>query len=191
MSHSLAPGFVKLYYTFSTLTHVMTIPVTYSGTPEPGEEPFFVMNDGDVTAMVSAVNTLMPLLRANFAATTEFNRAEAWYKPTDTADPVWIYTHSIGLPGTNATANVLTEQAVISFRTSAGGNKFLYLMEAPYAANIVDPFPFTTVPIANLCTYLTGNDGWIVGRDDGKLVVPIRLTTKLNDALRRKRLNVG
>lgn len=187
---SLAPAFIKLYYTFSGIQHVQTIPVAPSGALVPGVMPSLNTKSASPVTMAVGVDAYVVLLKAMYGATVDINNAEFWSQPLESDDPIWIYTHPIGVIGTNSTASVLMTQMVISFRTGLGGIYKLYMMEPSgfFPVNVRETYPFVAGVATNLANYLIGSTSWFAGRDNGVLVVPINRTTKFNDALRKRRL---
>lgn len=188
--HSLAPGFIEVQYTFSNLLHKMRIPVIPSVGWATGVQPNLVRKNGADVLMGVAVDELVVLLRPLFANTTEFTKAEAWFYPTGANDPIWVYTHAIGLTGTNAGANVASSQIVISFRSLVGGIAKLYLMEGVFTPNVRNSYPFGAGPTTNLTNYMIGATSWWYARDNGALIVPLWSSSKTNDKLRKIRLNM-
>jgi len=188
--HSLSPGFIELQYSFSGLTHKMRIPVTPDAGWATGVQPNLVRKNGTTVAMNAAVDELIVLLRPFFNTTTDFIKAEAWFYPTGAADPIWVWSYAIGLAGSSGTANVLSSQLVITYRSLVGGLAKVYLMEGVSAVNVRNSYPFGAGSLTNLSTYLTGTTSWWYARDNGALIVPIWATTKTNDKLRKIRLTM-
>lgn len=189
--HTFAPGgFVKIFSTQNGVTHVQSVGVDVVSGYTVGEEPSFTPNVGSDVLMSVAVDAYITLLKPIFGPDTSFNQAEYWSKPTDESDPVWVFTHPIGEVGTGSTASADMLQAVMSFRTALGGLFRLYFMEisGDVPVNFRTSWPFGAGPYLNLANYLVGDDGWIIGKDNGALVVPIYFTSKYNDALRKKRM---
>lgn len=192
-THSLSPGFVKLYYTFSGIQHVMTLPVNPTETnPVVGEEPSFTRRNGTTALMSTLVLEWVTLVKAIYAPTAEFQSAEYWSAPTG-EDPVWIYTQTLAIVGTSGSANISMSQRVMTFRTTIGGVYKAYFMECDGAVvlNTRDAYPFSGAPNAAIATYLIGLTNWILARDNGYPIAGINLSTKTNDALRKKRLFIG
>lgn len=192
MINSLSPAFLKLFYTFSAITHVMTLPVIPNGAWTPGVEPDLLTYGGGSQSLSGCMSLLMPVIRPFFGTGTEFNRVEAWSKPTPESDPIWTYTETIGLAGSAASASANNLQGVVTFRTDAGGLFKLYMMEMQSGQNVNlrDPYPFTTTLATNLANMLQASTSFVYGRDGGKMVVPLYYTTKYNDALRKRRLGL-
>lgn len=195
MAHStLYPAFVKLFYVFSGITHIMNIPCLPSPSPIIiGEEPSVLPKVGAAKTFTMAINELVTYFKPLFHSGTEFSNAEFWYYPTEESDPVWVYTANVAQSGTNPNANVVMSQYVMTFRTGEGGIYKMYLMEpsTTVAMNVRDAYPFNQVSVQALAGWIIGNGGWIVGRDGGYPATGIMLSTKVNDALRKKRLFIG
>lgn len=187
--NSLAPGFVKIKYNLGAMEHVKQFQVQATGTITVGEEPSFTPNIGSPILMSTAVDALIVKLKPFFGSNTSFSSAEYWNQPTAADDPTWIFTHPIGVVGTATAASDILLQAVMTFRTALGGIYRDYLMEVSgdTSVNLNVPYPFGAGTFNDLATYLIGASGWILGRDNAALVVPIRVKTKYNDALRKKR----
>ena len=193
MAHnSISPGFVKIQYEFSSLTHYMTLPVVPEQVYEVGSLPSFLPRSGAAIPMNTAVAALQAVLLPFVGNGTEFIQAEYWQKPGVDDDPQWVYTHAMGVPGSSGTASVNSLQNVITFRTSNSGIYKMYLMEVTGAivANTRNTWPFGAGSNTNMANYLIGTTGWVVGRDGGYPVVPMYATSKTNDALRKKRLGI-
>lgn len=193
MAHnSLSPGFVKLHYTFSSLTHTMTIPIIPTGTLTPGVVPNVMTYGGTPLGFAGALTALMTVMQPFFGGGTEFGNAEYWSQPTPEDDPLWIYTVGLGLPGTGVTAGAQMLQQTITYRTSNGGLYRQFFMEptGSILPNSRNPYPFGAGAQTNMANYLMGATSWIYGRDGGKIIVPLFATGKFNDSLRKRRINL-
>lgn len=191
MAHnSLSPAFVKLYYNISSITHVQTIPVQPSGTPTVGTEPNVVPASGGPIALSQFITDYMVVFRPMFSSLTTIQSAEFWYMPTPTSDPIWIYDHPINLAGTTGATSTLMSQGVLTFRTALGGIFRWYGMElaAGFALNQRIAGTSLTSQTLALSNYLKGSTSCFLGRDNAKLMVPIWYSSKINDALRKRRL---
>lgn len=182
--------FIKIKYITNTVEHSMTLPCNPQSGWVVGSEPSITPKAGADILMSVAVDALVAILRPALATVTDIVSAEAWFAPSPTSDPVWVYTHPIGLAGTGAATATNMLQFVISFRTFLGGVYRMFLMEpsSSITANVRASYPFGAGTATNISNYLTGSTGWVIGRDGGSLVVPIWQTSKYNDALRKKRL---
>jgi hypothetical protein len=190
--YSLAPGFVRLRYTGSSIEHIQTLPVNVNGLPTISEDPTFNLKGLGTKLMSEAVDEYVDVLKGMFSNTVTINDAEFWYQPEPEDDPYWIFTHPVGVTGTAATASVPERQSVISYRSGLGHNAFHYEMEVTgdIPGSQRQNFPTTKTYVNALNTYLVGSTSFITARDGGFLIVPIWWTTKNNDALRKKILNL-
>lgn len=188
--HSIQPGFIEIQYVYSNILHKMRIPVIPDSGWVIGTNPDLFRKNGALVAMGAAVDEFIAVLKPLFSSSTDFTKAEAWFYPDGVDNPVWVYTHAIGLPGTNAGANVQSSQQVITFRTLQGGIAKYYMMEGVFTPNVRNSYPFGAGVITNLSNYLIGATSWSVGRDNGTLVVPMWATSKTNDAIRKLRLSM-
>lgn len=184
--NSLYPGFVKVFYTQNGHAHTMTLPVLPSGT---GSSATVTKNDGTLyasfaAAMAAFATVLVPLL--NNAG--GIGRAELWTLATPTADPVFQLADDTAAAGTSAVAATPLSQFTLTQRTSAGGLAKLVVLESPTTINLRFNAPLPVGNVKNLATWMQGVNGWIIGRDGGKIVTEIAYTTKINDALRKKYL---
>lgn len=189
MTHnSLDPGFVIIHYTRGAVPHQQVIPVLWSTAPTVGADPSLLTKAGGTVLGSVGVNAYILLFKVLFFTDVTFQDAEFWYKATETSDPVWIFTHPLGVAGTGVGSSTIAHQIAMTYRTGTGGIFRLYAMEpaAVWAGNQKQSWPTWNVGGANVANYLMGTTSWVVGRDNGYLVVPIRLQTKTNDALRRK-----
>jgi hypothetical protein len=183
---SLAPAFVKLRITYSTLReHVMTIPVRPSGVPVVGELPNVLLADDSIELFTVAIDDFVDALKPLFGDATSFGLAEFWYQPTAEDDPVWIYTYDTSETGTNASPSVALLMATCTFRTKGGHVAKIVLMEPQGTANYKDVTPWSGA-YATMAAFMMGDDCLMVGRDGTRLMTTINVTTKYSDALRKR-----
>lgn len=188
VQNSLYPGFVKLNYKRGAITHTATLPVLPQGVPTVGTEPSFFQKNGTAALMSTLVNAFVTVWRPFLFTDMDIQSADYWSVPGPDGDPVWIYSHLIGLQGSGTGSTAAAGEAVMSFRTDQGGLLKIYWME-PYAALLTVPvqsYPFPAGGTTTFANYMLGGTSWVVGRDGGAPAVPIKFTTKTNDALRRK-----
>lgn len=185
--NSLYPGFVKIKYSSNGHIHHQVLPVK-ADTHAPGEEPEFLLRDNaNVVLMSTAVDAYIALIDNAFNTTDSFIVAEYWNIASVDADPVFEYAYEIGATGAAVAADIPNSQMCISLRTSAGGLLKLYLMETGFATNLKDDYPFSNSSVAAITAYLCATStGWVVGRDGTYPISPLRMLTKVNDALRKK-----
>lgn len=187
--NSLSPGFVKIRYARGAVSHTQTLPVIPALTPVVDEPPTFLTKGGGSVGMSAAIDGFMAVFKPLFFSDVDFASAEFWSQPTPTDDPIWIYNYPIALSGTGTGSSAIAGQGTLTLRTSGGGIAKLMAMECITSLLTVpvSSFPFPVGSIATLAAYMTHlTNAWIVGRDGYFPAVPIKFTTKTNDALRRK-----
>jgi hypothetical protein len=182
--NSLAPGFVKLYYTVGTKEHVQTIPVLpfpagggawLTATRfAPGGVSWTTNMDGYITA-----------IKPMFSALSTFTYAELWTQADADADPVYQTTYSINVVGTGGGTAVANGMVTISGRTENGGIAKLVLLESLSAVN-QKLKPTYVAPYLAVVTYLLSTSCFLVGRNGGYWVNVPQITTKTNYTLRRQ-----
>lgn len=191
MAHnSLWPAFVVLNYTANGHEHIMRIPVQCDTDYTPGL-PFGSVQiwdgDGLDVNLETSLDAYLDLVKIFYKTTDTFNTANFWVYPTPESDPLWISGQALGVSGTNSGANLANGQVVMTYRSYFGGIARHYFMEPVVIANQRLKPPFSVTDIDNLTDYVTSiAGGWIKARDNGRLVVPIAWTTKINDELRKK-----
>lgn len=190
MINSLYPGFVVIYYTANNHSHKMTLPVVPQTIPMvPGTNPNLMLNDGTTALWTTAVGAFVDHLLPLYPNTCSFNRAEIYGLSSYTGDPFYVSGSSlVGDVGTAAVGLVAYSQAVFSFRTNQGGILKLYLMEQTLAPNQIMPAPAFggVADVVAIVNHVVGIDNFIMGRDGGEPMTCIRVTTKTNDALRKR-----
>lgn len=196
--NALSPGFIRMVYSSpDTEEHVQTLQAsTPATTPTPGTEPEFYLRDGVATTTFSTfaaeyASQVLPLL----PTTATISRMEYWYKPTITSDPLYIYTHPVDLNGTGYTPGIRARQYAMTFRSIGGGLlRFVLLgISGSYADR--DKPPYADNVSNDLSDYLTGNaplypNSIIQARDNTWPLLSLALTTKTNDVLRAKYLDL-
>lgn len=188
--NDISPGFVVITYAIGTRIHKMTLPV-FPAVPDPlATNNELYENDGDVIVFGTAVTAFVNLIKGFYNTATDFTSAELWSKPTPADNPLFIEAVTLALNGTSGTVPVVDGQAVLTHRTTGGGLHRLYLMESTFPANTRELNPFASGALNSLSAFMRGVNGWVKGRDGGQLTAPIAFTTKTNDALRKRRLNL-
>lgn len=192
-------GMLKISYSFSSFTHVARQPIraadpdSFTTGASLSSIQVFQRDGGAAKTLDTAIGEYLALLEDLYGSGTTVLAPEVWGRQSLSNDFGWINTYSAGETGVAAGAGVLMLQTVMSFRT-AGGNimRPTFMEAAGYAVNVVDPAPFGVAAYQAMAEYYTSIAGsWLVGRDDNWAVAPLNLTTKTNDALRRKRALLG
>lgn len=184
--NTLAPGFVKLHYIGpQNIQHTMTFGVLNDNFALA--IPTIKTKDGSSVPINTAVAALVTILKALVAATVTFQDFDLWSKPTPTDDPVWLYNGSLAVVGTNGTASVANSQLVASYRSGAGGNGKIYLLEQSYPVNnLYKPAAYGDASKLALANYLIGSSCMVYARDNGFPVTVPRMMTKTNDVMRKR-----
>lgn len=188
---SLVPGFLKIRYSVGTRTHALTVPVLPVSVYSPGFlTPELEDKTGNPVALTDAVNAICNALKGAFGDTCSFIESEFWQQETITSDPTWIQGGIInGISGTQTNPATSMLQAVLTFRSSMGGIGKVYLMETPHDPNLrFSGSAVASSDFSALRTYLLGDTCVWRARDNGFPVTVIRVTTKTNDALRKRYL---
>ena len=189
--NDLAPGYIKVFYNAASRPHIATLPVIWDGDPDVGVEPSVIQNN-TLSALVSvAVDEYCDAIRTIFHSTVTWTGYEC-YKKAVGADPTFVFADDLALAGSSASVVNTDSQATLVFRTTEGGLMKIYLMEHSAANNARIPLKSTApAPWNTMFTYFTGALGFVVGRDGGRAIAGTYVTTKTNDALRKRRLLFG
>lgn len=186
MSNDLAPAFVKLYYQSNGHNHVATIPCVFSGTIVPGEKPLVIIKSGSPIDVDVAITAYWAVQKAQLKATDSLLSYECYEKQPG-EDPDFFFGDDLPIVGTNGGTTLPFSQVSATFRTGLGGLLRLFLMECVTTINTKTALRTTAGGYAGaLATYVLGNTSWIIGRDGATPITGLWVTTKYNDALRRK-----
>jgi hypothetical protein len=182
--HSLYPGFVKIAYTSNGHPHTMVLPVK----PEVSGSTWALEKvlGGSYDPWTDAVDAFVLLQKGELKTTDSINTAELWTLASESADPLFREVYAVSQAGTGSAANVPYGERVITFRTAAGGLLRHYLMEGSTPVNVRDNPPFAASAYNDVALMFISSDGFVFGRDGGQPITPIRMTSKTNDALRKK-----
>lgn len=185
--NDIAPGFIKLFYNSNGHSHQAILPCLYNPpSPAIGSDPVLAQKGGTTQAASAAVAAYVTAIKTMLPATGTFTGWEAYSKAAG-LDPVFLYGDDLAVVGTSGGSVQPNTQVVVSFRTGAGGVMKLYLMEGGQAANQrVAARTTAAAPFGAFITYILGNTNWVVGRDNGFPTFGLWVTTKVNDALRKK-----
>lgn len=188
-AHSLAPAFMRLFYTSGSTPHAMTLQVDFASPPVVGFEPTLTTKDGTGVSALLAVNAFTTVCKPFFRTTDVFTGVEIYSQPTPTDDPLFIWADDLIVTGSSASPTIQNGQIVFTYGTGAGGLLKLYLMEPTIVPD--QRIPNRTSAVGGygaFTTYVLGPSSFIKGRDDAFAVRGIYITTKINDTLRKKQL---
>lgn len=182
--NSLYPGFVKLHQEAPLSEHVYTLPVK----PFIGVGGVYYLEEGGNPVgrlWTASLADLIAAIKPFFHSTVTFTFAELWTIDTPASLPQYRETVQLAVAGTNGTTPVPASQTTISYRTSAGGNGKLVMLDTSVTVNQKFRPPFTGI-YATAVTYLLGSSSCLFGRDGGRPISVPKILTKTNDVLRRK-----
>lgn len=187
--NSLAPAFVRIFYTSASTPHVQTLQIQPDGPLLVGIEPTFATKGGTGLNAGIAVNAYLNIIKAQFKTTDVFTGYEVYSQPTPTSDPLFIWADDLIIAGTLTGASIQNSQAVFTYGTVAGGLLKLYFMEGVFAIDqrVANRSSAPGI-VGTITTYILGATNWIKGRDDAFPARGIFYTTKINDTLRKKQL---
>lgn len=192
---------LKTAYVVSSITHIKTTPIRMS---DYDWAPGTSMDDMPVTmqhaggpptekSLFTAIDEWLDLIAPMFNTGVSILAPEVWMRANEEDDFHWVSTFPDATAGTAGGASVLMMQTMTTFRTSLGGiYRDAFLENTLLTVNLNDPFPIANATFDAYADYVLSVDGsWIIGRDGGYAAAGIRLMTKTNDSIRRKRLLFG
>jgi hypothetical protein len=184
--YSLSPGYIVLQYAaHAGHVHKATFPVQWGETPEPTVEPVLLKVGGGTALMSAGVDTLLTALSVMLHIGDAFQVASAWYKPTPTSDPTWIYDYVSEIAGGSASVDISCLQSVWTFGTELGNLYRLFMMEGIGVVNVRTNPPLTG-DLGQVAAAILDDDSIVFARDNSRPVRIISHVTKLNDHLRKK-----
>lgn len=189
--NSLSPAFIKLYYVAFGAEHVQVLPTKFSGAVVPGATPSVELHNGTSLDGADAVDAYSVVFAAWIRTTDSILRADFWSQPTPQDDPIFVSSAPLGIPGlVSATVQNQSVQSSITFRSAFGGlYRNIVVDQTLIPVNVRDDAPFSNASVQNYVNFLMNPaQSFVYARDGGKLISPIRLLTKTNDILRKRRL---
>ena len=188
MASSLSPGFIKLFYQANGNQHIDVIPVQPSGTPTPGTMPNVTDAGLNIVTALAGLTAYVTAVKA-FLNTASAYTGWEFYTQAVGGDPVFIYGDDLNIAGTSVSAIIPDSQIIASYRSGNGGIGKVYIMEGTQAVNQrISGRTGAANPVGTLYTFLLGSTNIRICRDGGRPISGLWYTTKVNDALRRKRL---
>lgn len=188
-SNGLPPAWVQLNYTSNGHQHRALLPCAISGAVIAGTEPEIVRKVGSPDLAGVVVGEYANIVKQAFNTGSTIDSYFVFSQPTPTSVPVFVWSDVLGIAGTSASALQPGGEMVVTFKTPHPGGLKIYLMETVFTFNIKQAQPIAGPSFQrDLTDYITGDDDWIIGRNGDFPLIPLFLTTKLNDHLRRKYL---
>lgn len=184
------PWGLDIHYNSMGFPHRQQLNLRVDGIPDPGDDMstiLFLRRDNTTTPAVSAITAWINLLQPFYNTTTgDFVRADLWkYEPSSYAK-TFVTSHTIGLPGTSATAGVQAAEVYITFRTQAGGILKLALEEPSIAPGIATTPPYTGIYLT-LTNFILSPANWIYARDNSYPIANSKVLPGQNEAVFKKR----
>jgi hypothetical protein len=191
------PYEVRFYYSTNysvggVLTHSQRLNVRLAADPAPGtafadidvlrrdDSPFALSDEVDdwITAVVP--------MYSNGAGNT-WDYAELWKYEAESYDASFISTYPIAAAGTSVTVIRQCSQAIVTFRTMAGGIFKLSFMETVVAEGAKDTLPFSNATLDAIAdAVVAGTFPWY-GKDNSYPFACIAAYNGTNEAIFKKR----
>lgn len=187
--NSLAPGFLKIFYTAQGHAHIMVLPV--NPVAPAGNATNLLDSGGASQLWTAAVADIVLFLKGLLATTDTIDTAEIWTQASPTSVPIFQASMTVGVAGTVSSTGTPYVQLRMSFRTSAGGRAVFQVMEPVFVPDTVSSAPLYggNTHLQAVLSYISGNSSVIWGRDNHYIASGIKAVTKVNDTLRKKYLN--
>jgi len=145
---------------------------------------------GTTTALNTAIDAYVALLRPLFTNATQFVGATLWRYAPSSYVRTFYSTYDINLAGSASGSNLVAGQAVYTYRTLIGNRMRVNLMEG--ISNGTQKLPQNTLTLANLAfaNYFVGASCVFHGRDNAFAAVGLNYLAGQNEALFRKRYRI-
>lgn len=186
---------LRIFYTSTLATapvldHVLRFDVNVSSSPDVGDPFSSITLEGRDTStqqLDAFTDDFLALLKPCYSADAEFGRAELWRIPEGTYDATFYSVYEIGEAGTNAGANVLSQQTTFTFRSQGGGTGRIQLMESAFSGSLRQSPPFTASVANNLTNAVIAAGSPILARDNSPFIARIHQCDGQNEIIWRKR----
>jgi len=192
LSSHLAPGFIRLRYTGSTIPHNQIIPIKPASPMVAGVNPTLLTSGGGEVPFSEAIQTYWTDAFADsFSGVTVPGFAEIYAVDPDTGIRTFIFAVSVTGIGTSGDEQVPLVEGIWFFKTTAGKPLKVYAMEGTYGADVRNIGSVPADGRQAMVDYITSNDNIFYGRTDAWPLVFLSFTSKENDVLRRRALVTG
>lgn len=181
--NSLSPGFIKIFSTGQSGIHVQTL----SYNPDILGTGGLTTKSGSILTATAGVAALVGIAKAVVTSAYSFDYWERWSQATPTADPIFQETGILGIAGTSAGTAQPAHGLSFNFRTNAGGNGKLIMLDstAVLQGRLRAP-TYGGTAVLGIVNYLIGNTNWVTGRDNSYPIAIPSVTGKFYDALRKR-----
>lgn len=194
MGHNdLGPGFVKLRVETPDFIHTNTFEVLYNTTPVTGFQPTLTLRNGSTGLSASAVlEDWKAVWKLFYASSCTLLDATFWniFDPED--GPVWIWTTNIGQAGDPTVGTYdPTCQVQVTYKTFFNNlGRVVFPGAAITDVNLRTNSADFSGRLSTLSGYLTAGDCAWRARSGGSPYRTLWSSTKTNDVLRKKFLNM-
>lgn len=189
MANSLSPAFVKINYSSSYGSHVMTQPSVplVAGAYAPTGYAFVLRGAAVPVAVDDAVTDFVNTIKVLFPATVTFTDATVYSQPTPSDIPVPVASFALGISGTAAASGWdKATQDTFTFRADDFTLYKLVLLDC-VSFDQFDKVTDATVrtQFEDIVDYVTADVTWIASRGGGRPNTFLQYSITLNEKLRR------
>ena len=189
---TLAPGFIRLYST-TVISAVAANHTQELGIAAPawsGLTTTITKKDGGTGIWSVELAAFIVLWKALHQAATTFTTAEIWKQTLPTDDPILQATVTLNVVGTAAGSAQSACQSVFAFRGADDSGMRLTALEGVRAHNARVAYAGLTAAEKAVVDYVIGSGTWLYTRGNSFPVGFTMMTSKINDKLRKQRLNL-
>jgi hypothetical protein len=173
-----------------TFEHTFRLNVDCIGSPDVGDNSAGIDLEtyiGGGRGMEDFADDLVNVIKTQFNTGVTFNRVELWQYAASSFDATFITSYTQGISGTSGAATVPASQNIYTFRTSNGGIAKLDLRHTIGGTNPAVFYPTANAPIDAIFAEISDSaTGCALGRDNGKLVSPLKWLGGINEKLVRE-----
>lgn len=181
---------VKIKYSVDGLSHRMVLGCKIAGLVISGTEPTFELKGGATQTATLAVTGLVDYIKTLYNNTCTFSDYEIWCNDLGSLGRFYVYGESLGIAGTLATGSKLAWQETLLYRSTNGKVGRLVMLENARDNYGKEARPFG-ISGENLATFIEGGTSWIYHSSGAFVSTVYALQRTTNNALERKRYNVG
>lgn len=194
MSNFPGPFELRIHYTVIydsvTVDHEQRLSCDIVGDPDPGLD-FDLYNyrskDGSTYDIDTWVDAWVALLAVVMHEFSTFVDVELWKYTTGTFDAAFYSSKSLAVAGDSATVAVPCGQIIWTFRTQAGSNLRVNLMESIKNSQPTLPIPSGDSDLDDIAAAVIADDSPVFGRDNSYAFNGIHTLRGQNEALFKKR----
>jgi len=184
------PYAVEINYQVTGLNHKMLLNTIVDGSVTVGQDPTTInllTKGGGTVALSTAVDAWVTLMRGELTSAADISTYDFWQYTTGTFERTYVTSGAIGVSGNSSGANVLAGYRRVSFRTQVGGIGYFTLLEGVGTGSEQFAPPFPRASTRAIADFMISDDAWMIARDNGYFVAPIRESQGQNESVFRKR----